>query len=70
MTLTLTVALVLIMTSVVAFILYRKSSDNTGSQNLGWSAKSRRENAKKKALEEQRRKLKDPCEWVQLLKKL
>ncbi|CAN0250843.1 unnamed protein product [Ectocarpus sp. 6 AP-2014] len=70
---TLTVAIVLIITAlVVAFILYRKSSGNTGGQNLGlgWSAKSRQEIAKEKALEEQRRKLKDPCEWVKRLKKL
>jgi len=62
---TLTVAIVLIITSVVAFILYRKSSDYTSSQNLGFTSKFR-----KKANEKyNKEKKKDPCEWVKLLKK-
>lgn len=63
---TLTAAIVLIITSVVAFILYRKSSVYTSSQNLGWSATSIQENAKEKALEKAKN---DPCEWVKHLKK-
>ncbi|AAK14459.1 EsV-1-33 [Ectocarpus siliculosus virus 1] len=55
---TLTVAIVLIITSLVAFILYRKSSDNTGSQNLGMSAaeKKKKTRLKKKKMREERLK--------------
>ena len=60
------VSIVIIIISLVAFIFYRKNSDDVGLQNLGLSKKQK---AKLKKAAAESKASKDPCEWVKYLRK-